>query len=58
MWTVHKRQPNDTRVKFIGEDALKKIVDENKSGSRKDRKRVGFALDSSGIIRENCKIFN
>ncbi len=51
MWTVHKRQANDTRVKFIGEDALKKIVDDNKSGTRKDRKRVGFALDGSGIIR-------
>lgn len=58
MWTVYKRQANDTRVKFIGEDALKKIVDDNKSGARKDWKRVGFALDSSGIIRENCKVFN
>ena len=58
MWTVHKRQANDSRAKFVGEDALKKIVDDNKSGARKDRKRVGFTLDGAGIIRENCKIFN
>lgn len=51
MWTVYKRQPNDTRVKFIGEEALKKIVDENKTGSRRDRKRVGWILDEAGIIR-------
>lgn len=51
MWTVFKRQPNDSRVKFIGEDVLSKIVSDNKSGVRKDRKRVGFILDSSGIIR-------
>lgn len=51
MWTVHKRQANDGRAKFIGEQALKKIVDENKSGARKDHKRVGFSLDSAGIIR-------
>jgi len=51
MWTVHKRQPNDARTKFIGEDALKKIVEDNKSGARKDKKRVGFTLDGAGIIR-------
>lgn len=58
MWTVHKRQANDGRVKFIGQDALKKIVDDNKSGARKDRKRAGFILDGAGMIRENCKVFN
>jgi aminomethyltransferase len=51
MWTVYKRVANDKRLKYIGEDALKKIVDENKYGGKKDRKRVGFLLDDPGIIR-------
>ena len=58
MWTVNKRQPNDERVKFIGEDVLKKIVQDNKSGERKDQKRVGFQLDAAGIIRENVPLYN
>lgn len=58
MWAVYKRKPNDERVKFIGEDILKKIVNENKTGIRKDRQRVGFILDTEGFIGENCKIFN
>jgi aminomethyltransferase len=56
MWTVYKRQDGDDRARFMGEGALRKRVEENKSGLRADRRRVGFVLNGSGIIRENCRI--
>jgi aminomethyltransferase len=58
MWTIYKKGVGDGRVRYIGQNALEKIVEENKLGKRRDRKRVGFILDGPGIVRENCRIFN
>lgn len=58
MWTVHKREKNDDRIQFIGEQSLRKRVEDNKERVLKDRKRVGFVLNESGIVREECRIYN
>ena len=44
-------------MQFIGESYLRNVVADNKAGVRRDRKRVGFELEGSGIIRENCRIY-
>jgi len=58
MWTVFKRKPNDTRIKFIGENVLTKLSDDVKNKTKSIRKRVGFMLNDAGVVREHCKIFN
>lgn len=57
MWTVFKRKPTDTRVKFIGEDALTQLSLDVKNKSKSIKKRVGFTVTEPGVIREHCKVF-
>jgi aminomethyltransferase len=57
MWTVFKRKAADTRVKYIGEDALSQLSAEVKSKAKTIRKRVGFVVTEPGVIREHCKVF-
>jgi aminomethyltransferase len=56
-WTVFKRKPTDSRVKFIGEDALTELTAQVKNKTASIRKRVGFVVTEAGVIREHCKIF-
>lgn len=57
MWTVFKRKPTDTRVKFIGEDVLNQLSQDVKSKTKTINKRVGFVVSDPGVVREHCKIF-
>lgn len=57
MWTVFKRKPNDTRIKFIGEDSLNELSTGVKEKTKSIQKRVGFVVTEPGVIREHCKVF-
>lgn len=56
-WTVFKRKPTDTRIKFIGEDALTELTQAVKDKKKEIRKRVGFEVTEPGVIRAHCKVF-
>jgi aminomethyltransferase len=56
-WTVFKRKPNDSRLKFIGEEVLAELTEKVKAKTQSIRKRVGFVATEPGVIREHCKVF-
>ncbi len=58
MWLVYKRKAIDSRLKFIGEDALNQLCNEVYYKNKKTVRRVGFIVIEPGVIRENCKIFS
>ena len=51
MWTVYKRKAGDQRLKFIGEDILAKQQADVKNKSISIKKRVGFILKDTGVVR-------
>jgi len=51
MWTVHKRKAGDQRLKFIGEEVLSKQQADVKNKAISIKKRVGFILNDSGVVR-------
>ena len=51
MWTVYKRKAGDHRLKFIGEEVLAKQQADVKSKTISIKKRVGFILNDTGIVR-------
>lgn len=56
MWTVYKPELETGRLQFIGEEVLRRQVEDSKAKTIRVKKRVGFKMEGTGIVRGGCKV--